>query len=32
MSISDNPAIGNYEVDADEIMIEGRVIRFARDL
>lgn len=30
--ISDNPAIGNYEVDADEILIGGRVIRFARDL
>lgn len=30
--VSDNPAIGNYEVDADEIMIGGRVIRFTRDL
>lgn len=32
--ISDNPGPGheNYEVDADEIMIGGRVIRFARDL
>jgi phage repressor protein C with HTH and peptisase S24 domain len=32
MVISDNPAIDNYEVDGDEIMIGGRVIRFARDL
>jgi transcriptional regulator with XRE-family HTH domain len=30
--ISDNPTIENYEVDADELMIGGRVIRFARDL
>lgn len=30
--ISDNPAISNYEVDADEIMIGGRVLRFARDI
>lgn len=30
--ISDNPVIDNYEVDADEIRIGGRVIRFARDL
>jgi len=30
--VSDNQAIGNYEVDADELMIGGRVIRFARDL
>lgn len=30
--VSDNPAIGNYEVDADELLIGGRVIRFARDL
>ncbi len=30
--VSDNPAIENYEVGADEIMIGGRVIRFARDL
>jgi phage repressor protein C with HTH and peptisase S24 domain len=30
--ISDNPAIDNYDVGRDEIMIGGRVIRFARDL
>ncbi len=30
--ISDNPAIDNYEVGADEIRIGGRVIRFSRDL
>lgn len=30
--VSDNPAIGNYEVDADELLIGGRVIRFSRDL
>jgi transcriptional regulator with XRE-family HTH domain len=32
--ISDNPGPGheNYEVDADELLIGGRVIRFARDL
>lgn len=32
--ISDNPGPGheNYEVDADEVVIGGRVIRFARDL
>jgi phage repressor protein C with HTH and peptisase S24 domain len=30
--ISDNPLIENYEVDADEILIGGRVIRFGRDL
>ncbi len=30
--ISDNPTIGNYEVDSDELLIGGRVIRFARDL
>lgn len=30
--VSDNPNIENYEVDGDEIMIGGRVIRFARDL
>lgn len=32
--ISDNPGPGheNYEVEADELMIGGRVIRFARDL
>jgi hypothetical protein len=30
--ISDNPTIDNYEVDADELIIGGRVIRFARDL
>lgn len=32
--MSDNPGPGheNYEVDADEIMIGGRVIRFARDI
>lgn len=34
MVISDNPGPGheNYEVDADEVLIGGRVIRFARDL
>lgn len=32
MVISDNQTIGNYEVDRDEIIIGGRVIRFARDL
>jgi len=30
--ISDNPAIDNYEVDADELIIGGRIIRFARNL
>lgn len=30
--VSDNPAIENYEVDEDELLIGGRVIRFARDL
>lgn len=30
--VSDNATVENYEVDADEIMIGGRVIRFARDL
>jgi phage repressor protein C with HTH and peptisase S24 domain len=30
--VSDNAAIDNYEVDADELLIGGRVIRFARDL
>lgn len=30
--ISDNTQIGNYEVDRDEILIGGRVIRFARDV
>lgn len=30
--VSDNPAIDNYEVDEDELVIGGRVIRFARDL
>jgi phage repressor protein C with HTH and peptisase S24 domain len=32
MVISDNPLIENYEVAADEIRIEGRVIWFAREL
>lgn len=30
--ISDNKAIGDYEVDADELLIGGRVVRFERDL
>lgn len=30
--ISDNKAIGDYEVGRDEILIGGRVIRFARDV
>lgn len=30
--ISDNPTIDNYDVGREEIMIGGRVIRFARDL
>jgi len=30
--MSDNKGIGDYEVDADEIVIGGRVIRFSRDL
>jgi transcriptional regulator with XRE-family HTH domain len=30
--VSDNPTIENYEVDEDELLIGGRVIRFARDL
>jgi phage repressor protein C with HTH and peptisase S24 domain len=30
--MSDNKTIGDYEVDADELLIGGRVIRFARDL
>lgn len=30
--VSDNKAIDAYEVDADEVVIWGRVIRFARDL
>lgn len=30
--ISDNKTIDSYEVDADEVIIWGRVIRFARDL
>lgn len=32
MIISDNPAVESYEVGADEIRIEGRVIWFAREL
>ena len=32
MVVSDNPAVENYEVDADEVLIGGRVIRFARDV
>lgn len=30
--ISDNKTIGDYEVDAEDIMIGGRVVRFERDL
>ena len=30
--VSDNPTVKNYEVGADELIIGGRVIRFARDL
>ena len=30
--ISDNPVIDNYEVDAEELIIHGRAIWFARDL
>ena len=30
--ISDNKTIDSYEVDANEVKIWGRVIRFARDL
>lgn len=30
--ISDNPAVENQEVDASDVIIGGRVIRFARDL
>jgi phage repressor protein C with HTH and peptisase S24 domain len=30
--ISDNKTIDSYEVDASEVIIWGRVIRFARDL
>lgn len=30
--ISDNPAVGSQEVDAEDLIIGGRVIRFARDL
>jgi phage repressor protein C with HTH and peptisase S24 domain len=30
--VSDNPAIDNYEVDEGDLVIGGRVIRFARDL
>jgi len=32
MIISDNPTVENYEVGADELRIEGRVIWFAREL
>lgn len=32
MVISDNPLVENYEVAADELRIEGRVIWFAREL
>ena len=32
MIISDNPAIGNYEVGYDELLIGGRIIRLARDI
>lgn len=32
MVISDNPAVESYEVGADELRIEGRVIWFAREL
>jgi phage repressor protein C with HTH and peptisase S24 domain len=30
--ISDNPGVDNQEVDAEDLIIGGRVIRFARDL
>jgi phage repressor protein C with HTH and peptisase S24 domain len=30
--VSDNPAVENYEVDANDVRIEGRAIWFARDL
>lgn len=30
--VSDNPTIDNYEVDAEDVRIEGRAIWFARDL
>ena len=30
--MSDNKTIGDYEVDADELLIAGRVIRFTRDI
>lgn len=30
--VSDNPAVDNYEVDANDVRIEGRAIWFARDL
>ena len=30
--VSDNPLVENYEVDPAELLIGGRVIRFARDL
>lgn len=32
MIMSDNPNVGDYEVDADDLRIEGRAIWFARDL
>ncbi len=32
MVVSDNPAVDNYEVGEDELLVGGRVIRFARDL
>lgn len=32
MVISDNPAVENQVVDAEDVIIGGRVIRFARDL
>ena len=30
--VSDNPAVENYEVDEEDVLIGGRVIRFARDV
>lgn len=32
MVISDNPTVPDYEVDANDVRIEGRAIWFARDL
>jgi len=30
--ISDNPTVENQEVDAEDIMVAGRVVRFSRDI